>query len=169
MTRFYSFTPFLQNTISLNAASYLYAVHGSFIPFLLSFYRRPSPHMRCLNAASFHLSLNPFIPFIHLSSSTMNTAWSVHCILTYLNNDISCIPLNLNLLDLPLSLGSLSLHATLECVLLVNPCLELPMQPFVARRLSRKPPTSFVLEDALQETFVSKPFQVCACLYPSQA
>ena len=62
LTRFHSFAPFLQNTISLNTASYLYAVHGSFIPFPLSFYGRPSPYMRYLNAASFQLSHSPFFP-----------------------------------------------------------------------------------------------------------
>ena len=40
--------------------------------------------------------------YICLSQSTTNTAWSVHRVPTYLNNDPSCILSNLNLLDLPL-------------------------------------------------------------------
>ena len=66
LTRFYSFAPFLRNAISLNTASYLYAVHGSFILFLLSFYGRPSLYMCCLSAASFQLSHYPVIPFISI-------------------------------------------------------------------------------------------------------
>ena len=62
LTRLYSFAPFLQNTISLNTASYLHAVHGSFIPFLLTFYGRPSCYMHCLNAASFLLLHSPLFP-----------------------------------------------------------------------------------------------------------
>ena len=51
--------------------------------------------------------------YIHLGFSTMNTAWSVHRVLTYLNDDISCISLNLNLLDLSLFLGSLRVSTLL--------------------------------------------------------
>ena len=51
--------------------------------------------------------------YIQLSSSITNTAWSVRCILTYLNDDTSCILLNLNLLDFPLSLGSLRVSTLL--------------------------------------------------------
>ena len=42
--------------------------------------------------------------YIHLGFGTTNTAWSMHRILTYLNDDLSCISLNLNLLESPLSL-----------------------------------------------------------------
>ena len=45
--------------------------------------------------------------YIHLGFSAMNTAWSVCRVPTYLNDDISCILFNFNLLDFPLSLGSL--------------------------------------------------------------
>ena len=37
-----------------------------------------------------------------LSQSTTDTAWSVHHVPTYLNDDTPCIFSNLNLLDLPL-------------------------------------------------------------------
>ena len=40
--------------------------------------------------------------YIHLGSCAMNTAWSMRCIVTYLNDDTACILLNLNLLDSPL-------------------------------------------------------------------
>ena len=46
-------------------------------------------------------------PYIHLGSSTMNTAWSMNHILIYLNDDVSCTFLNLNLLESPSSPGSL--------------------------------------------------------------
>ena len=48
----------------------------------------------------------PFL-YIHLGSCATNTAWSVRCIVTYLNDDTACILLNLNLLDSPLQLGLL--------------------------------------------------------------
>ena len=102
LTRFGSFAPLSWSAIRLNTASYLYAVHGSFIPFLLPFYGCPSLYTHCLNAALLHLSHSPFFPLYHLGSSTMNTAWSVHRVLTYLNDDISCTSLNLNLLESPL-------------------------------------------------------------------
>ena len=56
------FTSFFQNAFRLNTASYLHAVHGSLIPFLLTFYGHPSSYMRYLNAASFHLSHSPVFP-----------------------------------------------------------------------------------------------------------
>ena len=40
--------------------------------------------------------------YIHLGSCAMNTAWSVRCMITYLNDNTSYIPLNLNLLESPL-------------------------------------------------------------------
>ena len=45
--------------------------------------------------------------YIHLSSCATNTAWSVCYIVTYLNDDTTCISFNLNLLESPLQLGLL--------------------------------------------------------------
>ena len=56
----------LRNAFRLNTASFLHAVHGSLIPFLPTFYGRPSLYMRYLNAASFQLSHSPPIPFISI-------------------------------------------------------------------------------------------------------
>ena len=79
-------------------------------------------------------------PYTHLGSSAMNTAWSVHCILIYLNDNISCTFLNLNLLDSPLSLGSLRVSTLLlSACSLVNLHLELPTQPIVARSCRGSP------------------------------
>ena len=89
---------------TLNAASRLHAVHGSFIPFLLTFYGHPSSYMCYIPQHSLipSIALPKSSLYIHLSSSTMNTAWSVRRVLTYLNDDTSCILVNLNLLDSPL-------------------------------------------------------------------
>ena len=54
--------------------------------------------------------------YIHLGFSATNTAWSVRRVPTYLNDDTSCILLNLNLLDFPLSLGSLRVSMLLLSV-----------------------------------------------------
>ena len=45
--------------------------------------------------------------YIHLGSCTTNTAWSVHYLPPYLNDNTTCILLNLNLLDSPLKPGLL--------------------------------------------------------------
>ena len=60
---------------------------------------RPLPIYR--TAQAFHLL------YIHHSSCATNTAWSMCCIVTYLNDDTACILLNLNLLDSPLQPGLL--------------------------------------------------------------
>ena len=57
----------LQNAFRLNTASFLHAVHGSLTPFPLTFYGRPSLTHVYLNAASFHLSHCPNLPFISTS------------------------------------------------------------------------------------------------------
>ena len=53
----------LQNAFRLNTASFLHAVHGSLTPFPLTFYRHPSLTRVYLNAASFHVSHCPSLPF----------------------------------------------------------------------------------------------------------
>ena len=65
--------------------------------------------LHMLSQHGFFLSIalpKPFL-YIHLSSCTMNTAWSVCYIVIYLNDNTACILLNLNLLDSPLQLGLL--------------------------------------------------------------
>ena len=42
--------------------------------------------------------------YIYLSSYATNTAWSMRCIVIYLDDNTACILLNLNLLESPLSL-----------------------------------------------------------------
>ena len=54
----------LRNAFRLNTASFLHAVHGSLIPFPLTFYGHPSLTHVYLNAASFRLSHYPSLPFI---------------------------------------------------------------------------------------------------------
>ena len=101
------FLPFLRNAFHLNTASLLRAVHGSIVPFPLTFYGCLPSHMHCLNAVLSPPIAQPSFPFtyIRLSLSTMNTAWPVRHILTYLNDNTSCILFNFNLLDSPLLLN----------------------------------------------------------------
>ena len=97
----------LWNTFHLNTASFLHTVHGSLTPFLLTFYGRPSFTRVYLNAAFSQLALPKPSLYIYLGSNATNTAWSVHYIVTYLNDDTACILFNLNLLDSPLQPGLL--------------------------------------------------------------
>ena len=62
--------------------------------------------------------------YICLGFSAMNTAWSVCCVPTYLNDDTSCILFNLNLLESPLSLGSLRVST-----LLLSACSLVNLHP----------------------------------------
>ena len=45
--------------------------------------------------------------YIHLGSCATNTAWSIHYLVAYLNDDTACILFNLNLLESPLQPGLL--------------------------------------------------------------
>ena len=63
----------LRNALRLNAASFLYAVHGSLIPFPPSFYGRPFLTRVYLNAISSLLSHCPSIPFISTLALTLRT------------------------------------------------------------------------------------------------
>ena len=62
------------------------------------------PFVSCIASTQPHLFYRTaqLTLYICLSQSTMNTAWSVCHMSTYLNDDPSCILSNLNLFDLPL-------------------------------------------------------------------
>ena len=79
-------------------------MHGPVVSFPLTFYRHLLLFMRNLYTASSHLSHNPAPLYICLSSSTRNTAWSVHCISTYLSRQYS-------------------LYFSLTLIYLILPCL----------------------------------------------
>ena len=108
-------------------------------------------------------SLLPFyrtdhLLFICLSFSTMDTAWSVRRVSTYIRRHLLYLYLNLNLLVPPWI--SSSPRTTLECAL---PCESSPLNFLKAtdccQKLLRKPPASLVPEDALQETLRPKSFK----------
>ena len=62
------FLPFLRNTFHLNAASLLRAVHGSIIPFPLTFYGHLPSHMHCFNVVLSPPIAQPGFPFISVSA-----------------------------------------------------------------------------------------------------
>ena len=62
------FLLFLWNAFHLNAASLLRAVHGSIIPFPLTFYGRLPSHMHCLNAVLSPPIAQLSFPFIPISA-----------------------------------------------------------------------------------------------------
>ena len=61
----------LRNALHLNAASFLYAVHGSLVPFPPSLYGRPFLTRAYLNAISSLLSHCPSIPLISTLALTL--------------------------------------------------------------------------------------------------
>ena len=109
--------------------------------------------------------------YIRLSFSTTNTAWSMRHIPIYLTDNISCILFNFNLLDSPLVTWiSQSLHATLECML---PCNLHPWNSLSNRLLpgvvAEAPNTPLCSWRHPSRNLGPLPFQVYACLCPSQA
>ena len=117
---------------------------------------------------SFYRTAQP--PFyIRLGFSATNTAWSVRHISTYINwQHIMYIPLNFNLLDSPLTLGSSKVF-----VLLLSACSfqipipRLPKQPIMARTRCGSPRRFLLLKKTFKIPCLLS-FQVYVCLYPSQ-
>ena len=107
--------------------------------------------------------------YIYLGSYAMNTAWSVHYIVTYLNDDTACILFNLNLLDSPLQPGLLKVVALLLS--------RRSFIPLTLNSLCNQSLPGVVVEAPNTLVFLKTPFknlcpsifQVYVCLYPSQA
>ena len=100
-----SFAPSLRDAFSLNIASSLHAMHGSIILFPYTIYGRPFLFMHNLLRSVLSSIAQPRSLYIHLSSSAKDTAWSVHCISTYLSRQyIMYFPLTLIYLIIPCNL-----------------------------------------------------------------
>ena len=111
------FLPFLWNAFRLNAVSPFTCCTWFPCPiptYLLWMSSFPHALPQCSLIPTYRTAELSF--YIHLSLGTMNTAWSVRHVLTYLNDDTSCISFNFNLLDSPLSFGSLRVSMLLLSV-----------------------------------------------------